>query len=500
MTKRLLTQTLSTILYSVLLSVSITFLITACGKKPEPAAPSPQSQSDANQTAGAQGEHISSDPQTHTHEYRLDNGLKLIIREDHRAPVVVSQVWYKAGSSYEQNGTTGVAHVLEHMMFKGTDKYGPNEFSKVIAANGGRENAFTGQDYTAYFQQLEKSRLHISFEMEADRMQNLNLSGEEFGKEIQVVMEERRMRTDDKPESLTYEQFLATAFVNSPYHHPIIGWMNDLQNMTVEDAQAWYSHYYAPNNATLVVVGDVDPEQVFQLAQKYYGKVPTRDIPPLKPQREIAQNGIKRITVKAPAQLPYMVMGYKVPVVKTGEVDWEPYALEMLAHVLDGGDSARFTKNLVRGQQVAQSIGTSYDLYARLDELFTVVGTPAQAKSVQDLESAIRAQIQQVKDELVTEEELQRIKAQVVASKVYEKDSVFYQAMQIGTLETVGLDWRLSDQYVDKIRAITPEQIQQVARKYLVDERLTVAVLDPQPLNNIAKNNMANAHGGNYAH
>jgi zinc protease len=503
MTKRLLTQTLSGILFSVF----IAGLITACGKKPEPVSQSQPPESSVSQPTADQesetkssGGLISSDPQTHTHEYGLANGLKIIIREDHRAPVVVSQVWYKAGSSYEKNGTTGVAHVLEHMMFKGTKKHGPNEFSKIISANGGRENAFTGQDYTAYFQQLEKSRLHISFEMEADRMHNLNMAAEEFAKEVQVVMEERRMRTEDKPESLTYEQFIATAFVNSPYHHPIIGWMNDLKNMTVHDAQDWYSHYYAPNNATLVVVGDVDPEQVFQLAQKYYGSVPTSDIPTLKPQREIEQVGIKRITVKAPAQLPYLVMGYKVPVVKTAQEEWEPYALEMVAHVLDGGDSARFTKNLIRGQQVAQSLGTSYDLYARLEDLFTFVGTPAQGVTAQQLETAIRGQIQQIKDELVSEEELDRIKAQVVASKVYEKDSVFYQAMQIGTLETVGLDWRLSDQYVDKIRAITPEQIQQAARRYLVDDRLTVAVLDPQPINSIAKNMATNAPGGNHAH
>jgi len=489
MIKRLVIQTLSVVL--------ITFLFSACGPKPEQTTqPPPTSEPAAEKAAATPSGHISSDPQTHTHEYMLDNGLKIIVREDHRAPVVVSQVWYKAGSSYERNGTTGVAHVLEHMMFKGTEKHGPNEFSKIISANGGRENAFTGQDYTAYFQQLEKSRLHISFEMEADRMQNLNLAAEEFGKEIKVVMEERRMRTDDKPESKTYERFIATAFVNSPYHHPIIGWMNDLQNMTVEDAQHWYNHYYAPNNATLVVVGDVDPNEVFQLAQKYYGPVPKRDIPVLKPQKEINQVGIKRITVKAPAQLPYMVMGYKVPVVKTAENDWESYALEMLAQVLDGGDSARFTKNLVRGQQVAQNIGTSYDLYARLEELFTIVGTPAQGNTTQQLEEAIRGQIQKVQNELVSEEELKRIKAQVVASKVYEKDSIFYQAMQIGTLETVGLDWRLSDQYVDKIRAVTPEQIQQVARKYLVDDRLTVAVLDPQPINNIA----AMEHGGSHAH
>jgi len=481
MTKRLFIQTLSVF--------AVAFLFTACDNK------ATQSATAVSATSG-QTQPISVDPKTKTSEYKLDNGLKIIVREDHRAPVVVSQVWYKAGSSYEHNGTTGVAHILEHMMFKGTQKHGPNEFSKIISANGGSENAFTGQDYTAYFQQLEKNRLHISFELEADRMQNLNLSADEYGKEIKVVMEERRMRTEDKPESMTYEQFLAAAFVNSPYHHPIIGWMNDLQNMTVHDAQNWYNHYYAPNNATLVVVGDVDPQAVYELAKQYYGPLKPRDIPGLKPQTEIPQAGIKRITVKAPARLPYLVMGYKVPVVKTADTDWEPYALEMLAQVLDGGDSARFTRNLIRGQQVAQSIGTSYDLYARLNELFTFSGTPVQAKTVQQLEAAIRDQIKQVQDELVSEDELKRIKAQLVAGKVYEKDSVFYQAMQIGTLETVGLDWRVAENYIDKVRAVTPEQIQQVARKYLVDDGLTVAVLDPQPINNVA----AFSHGGQHAH
>lgn len=415
-----------------------------------------------------------------THEYRLANGLKILVREDHRAPIVVSQIWYKTGSSYESNGTTGVAHVLEHMMFKGTDKLGPNEFSRIISANGGRENAFTGQDYTAYFQQLEKSRLPISFELEADRMANLNLRAEDFAKEVKVVMEERRMRTDDKPRSLTYEHFVATAFVNSPYHHPIIGWMDDLKNMNVDDMRNWYKDWYAPNNATLVVAGDVDAEAVFELAKKTYGKVKARPIPTVKPQKEFEQRGIRRISVKAPAQVPYFIMGYKVPVVMTAEAEWEPYALEMLASVLDAGNSSRFAKELVRGQQIATSVGAGYDLYSRLDDLFLFNGTPAKGKSVEDLEKAIRAQLDTLKTELVSQAELDRIKAQVVASKVYEKDSMFYQAMQIGTLATVGLDWQLSDKFVERLRAVTPEQVQAVAKKYLIDDHLTVAVLDPQ--------------------
>jgi zinc protease len=429
-------------------------------------------------------------------EFKLDNGLKILVKEDHRAPVVVSQIWYKVGSSYEHNGLTGSSHVLEHMMFKGTKSLGPNEFSRIIAANGGRENAFTGQDYTAYFQQLEKSRLPISFELEADRMANLAMKAEEFAKEVKVVMEERRMRTEDKPQSLTYEQFMATAFVNSPYHHPIIGWMTDLKSLKVEDLTKWYQHWYAPNNATLVVAGDVNPQEVYALAKKTYGKVKPRPVPEVKPQIEFPQIGERRITVEAPAQLPYLLMGYKVPVVKTAENDWEPYAIDMLANVLDGGASARFAKNLVRGEEVAASVGASYDLFARLEDLLIFSGTPANGHTIDELEAAINKQVERVKTELVDQAELDRIKAQVVAGKVYEKDSIFYQAMQMGTLETVGLDWQLMDQYVDKLRAVTPEQIREVANKYLVDEGLTVAELDPQPMNGQA----AMMNGGGHAH
>ena len=220
------------------------------------------------------------------HEYQLDNGLKLIVKEDHRAPVMVSQVWYKVGSSYEHDGITGVSHVLEHMMFKGTSAHPAGEFSRIIAENGGSENAFTSRDYTAYFQTMEKSRLPVSFELEADRMRNLVIPEQEFLKEVQVVMEERRMRTEDNPQSLTYEQFNATAYVNSPYRIPVIGWMDDLESMHVEDLKSWYRKWYAPNNATVVVVGDVDPDQVYALAKKYFGPLKPSEIEPAKPSRK----------------------------------------------------------------------------------------------------------------------------------------------------------------------------------------------------------------------
>jgi zinc protease len=416
------------------------------------------------------------------HEYHLDNGLKLIVKEDHRAPVMVSQVWYKVGSSYEHDGITGLSHVLEHMMFKGTAAHPAGEFSQIISENGGQENAFTSRDYTAYFQTMETGRLPVSFELESDRMRNLSLPGDEFKKEVQVVMEERRMRTDDNPQSLTYEQFNATAYASSPYRIPTIGWMGDLKTMAVEDLRNWYRKWYAPNNAVLVVVGDVDPNDVFRLAKKYFGPLKPSDIAPLKPRLEIAQHGPKHIVVERPAKLPYLIMGYKAPVVLTAEHDWEPYALEVLASILDGGDSARLASQLVRGSAVAASASASYDAFDRKETLFLFSGTPANGHSVADLQNALLAQIKELQATPVSTEELERVKAQMRADKVFEQDSIFYQAMQIGMLETVGLSWKDADQYLPRIEAVSAEQVQAVAKKYLVEDQLTVAELSPQPI------------------
>lgn len=430
-------------------------------------------------------------------EYQLENGLKLIVKPDHRAPVAVTQVWYKVGSSYEYNGITGISHQLEHMMFKGTENLGPNEFSRIIAANGGRENAFTGRDYTAYFQTMEADRVEVSFRLEAERMRKLVVDEAELLKEREVVAEERRMRTEDNPTALTREAFNATAFVNSPYHHPIVGWMSDINHYEADDLRAWYQKWYAPNNATIVVVGDVQPEAVYKLAQQYFGDLKPEVIAVVKPQVEVAQLGMRQIEVQAPAELPYLMMGWKVPVVKTAEVAWEPYALEMLAGILDGGASARFSRDLVRGQEIATNIGAGYGLFSRLDDLFLVAGTPTQAHTIAELQQAVMQQVEALQTEAVNAQELERIKTQVVASAVYERDSVFYQAMQIGMLETVGLDWRLSDDYVKNIQAVTAEQVQAVAKRYFINKTLTVAELLPQPLDGKRRQSTA---GGRHGH
>lgn len=425
---------------------------------------------------------ISTDAAAVVAEKTLANGLKVLVKEDHRSPVAVSQVWYKVGSSYEPGGITGISHMLEHMMFKGTDKHPPGEFSRIIAENGGDENAFTGQDYTAYFQTMEASRLAVSFELEADRMRHLRLLPDELKKELQVVTEERRMRTDDNPQAKMAEHFNAMAYSNSPYKQPVIGWPADIANYTVADLQAWYQRWYAPNNATLVVVGDVQPKAVFALAEQYFGALKPSDIKPLKPQTEIEQLGVRKMTVKVPAKLPSVVMGYKVPSLKTTGQEWEAYALEVLAGVLDGGSSARLSKELVRGKQIAVSAAAGYGLASRLAGLFELEATPAEGKTVFELESALKDEITKLQISLINDDELQRIKAQVLASAVYEKDSGFYQAMQLGMLETVGLGWQKADEYVNKVNQVTAAQVRDVARKYLIEDHLSVAYLDPQAI------------------
>lgn len=417
----------------------------------------------------------------------LKNGLKVIVQEDHRAPVVVSQVWYRAGSLDEVNGKTGVAHVLEHMMFKGTKKVPVGMFSRKIAAAGGKENAFTSKDYTCYFQQLEKSRLPLSFQLESDRMANLQITDAEFAKEIEVVKEERRWRTEDKPQSRVNEQFESSVYRAHPYGRPVVGFMNDLENMTADDAREWYRTWYAPNNATVVVVGDVKAQEVFALAEKTFGQLKAKPLPVRKPQVEPAQIGERRAIVKAPAKLPYFVMGFHTPALKNGvaysEQDWEPYALEVLSSILSGNDASRLNQRLVREQAIALEIDTGYDSTNRgQTSTFEVAASPSEGVSQEDLIKAIWAQIEEVKNHGVTAAELHRIKAAVIAADVYKRDSMFYQAMQIGQLETMHYPLSLLQNNAARVQAVTSEQVQAVAKKYLVPDQMTLVSLDPQPI------------------
>ena len=418
------------------------------------------------------------------HELVLENGLKVLVKKDSRAPVAVIQLWYRVGTSYEHEGITGLSHALEHMMFKGTKNRKSGEFEKILAVNGAQNNAFTSQDYTAYYEVLAADRLEVAMELEADRMRGLVLDEKEFAKEINVVKEERRWRVDDKPTSLMSEQFKSVAFLNSPYRAPVIGWMVDLDHMKLPDLRDWYEKWYAPNNATLVVVGDVEADVVFAMAKKYFARFKRVALPETKPRTEVEQLGLRSVVLKKPAKLPSLRMGYKTPSLLSSAKDkkWEPYALEVLANILDGGSSARFAKKLVRGQEIAAGVGAWYSGFGRYPDLFGLSGTPVKGSTVEELTKAILVEVELLKTEKVSIDELKRVKAQVLAEEIYERDSIEHIATIIGSLESTGVGYAVMDEYATEILKVTPEQIQQVAKKYLIEDHLTIARLEPQPL------------------
>lgn len=416
-------------------------------------------------------------------QYQLENGMQVVVKEDHRAPVVVHQVWYKIGSHFEFNGTTGISHMLEHMMFKGTKKHQPGEFSKIVARLGGKENAFTSTDYTAYYQVVGKQHLAKVMELEADRMRNVVLTDEEFLKERDVVTEERRWRVEDKPASKLYEQFKATAFMNSPAHHPIIGWMNDVENWTAEDARSWYQQWYAPNNAILVVVGDVKPDDVYALAKKYYEPNQPEKITPPKPQIELKQEGERRITLKAKTELTKVLMGFHAPTLvtaKTPEEKQEVYALTVLSAILDGDDSSRIAKNLVRKADTVVGAAVGYDGTDRLRTLFLFQATAADGKTPAEVEAAIWQEIEKLQKQPVSEDELNRVLAQSEAQYIYHQDSIQAQATVLGSLLSVGLPSETLENWVENLSKVTPQQLQAVANKYFSIDKQTVAVLLPK--------------------
>ncbi|MEM1243290.1 MAG: pitrilysin family protein [Pseudomonadota bacterium] len=417
--------------------------------------------------------------------YTLKNGLKIIVKPDNRAPIAIIEVWYKVGSSYEPNGITGISHVLEHLMFDGSKNYPENTYAKIIAQNGGVENAATSYDYTYYFTKIAADRLPIVFRLEADRMQNLTISEQGFAKEIKVVQEERRLRLVNNPQAQTYERFMAAAYLSVPYHHPVIGWESDLQHMTLNNVRRWYQTWYAPNNATLVVVGDVVPEQVYQLAEKTFGQIPTRKVPKLKPHPPQPPLGTRTIDIKLPAKLPWLLMGYQAPSLKTLPTNktWQAYALLVLDGILDGDDSARLSRDLVRGKEIASSIGSNYNPLQKYTSQYLFAGIPAKNHTIAQLKAALLAEIKKLQQKPISAQELKRIKTQVIASNIYARDSIYIQAMKLGQLASLDLPLSLADDLPNKIAKVTAAQVQAVAKKYLVAKRLTLAILQPLPLN-----------------
>lgn len=407
-------------------------------------------------------------------EHTLPNGLKVLVTEDHTSPLAVFQIWYRVGSMNEESGLTGMSHLLEHMMFKGTDKYGPSETSKTVMRFGGTDNAFTSKNYTAYFEILPSDRIDLSFDIESDRMRNLKLDPKETMSERDVVMEERRLRYEDDPQNSLYENVVASAFEVHPYRWPVIGWMSDLKNIRPEDLRKHYMEYYSPDNAFIVVAGDVNAEDIFKKADEYFGGIkPTSGRRILK-SVEPPQKGERTIYLEKEAELPYMIAAYHVPRFP----DKDSYALDVLAQILSG-KSGRLYRSLVYEDKLAidasaGNSGISVDPF-----LFLLDATAAPGEDIEDVEESLFAQIDTLKTEPPSAEELQGAKNKLEASFIMGQDSVFNQAMQLALYEIIG-DWNLHDKYVEEIRKVTAEDVSRVAAKYLNKDNRTVGILVPQ--------------------
>ncbi len=419
-------------------------------------------------------------------QFKLANGLTVVVKADRRAPTAVHMLWVRVGSMDEVDGSTGLAHMLEHMMFKGTAELKPGEFSRRVAALGGRENAFTMRDATGYYQQIPAGKLEDVMKLEADRFAHSQWPDNEFLPELEVVKEERRMRTEDQPHSLMWEAMNGVVYQASPYRRPIVGWMSDLDSMTAQDAREFYKRWYVPANAVLVVAGDVDVAQVRRFAEKYYGTVPSRAVPARKPRIEPEQAGVRRMEFKAPAEQSYVALAFKVPQLTSfepGPANDDALALTVLAAVLDGYSGARLDRALTQGNdRVADSAGASNGLWGRGPQLFTLDGVPAAGKTPEQVEASLRTEVAKVARDGVSEAELTRVKTRWIAGEVYKLDSVMNQARELGSYWVQGLPLDAGEQLIRRLRGVTAEQVKSVAARYFGDDQLTVGFLRPQPL------------------
>jgi zinc protease len=426
-------------------------------------------------------------------QWTLSNGMTVIVKPDHRAPTAVQMVWVRVGSMDEVDGASGVAHLLEHMLFKGTPSVKAGEFSRRVAALGGRDNAFTSKDYTAYFQQIPATKLQEVMQLESDRFANNQWSDEDFMKELEVVKEERRLRTEDNPHARLHEAMDAVTYLANPYRRPIIGWMSDLDAMAPDDARQFYQRWYSPSNAALIVAGDVDVQQVKIWAEQYYGNIPNRALPQRKPRTEPEQQGLRRLDFKAPAEQSYVALSFKVPRLTPHALDpatptlrpadEDALALAVLSAVLDGYDGARLQRALTLPKNpLAASAGSYYGLTGRGPQTFTLYGVPSTGKTAPQLEAALRSQISAIARDGITSSELERVKIQWVAGEIFKRDSLFNQARELGVSWINGFSIDSDAQLIARLRQVSAAQVQSVAARYFGDDALTVATLLPQPL------------------
>ncbi len=409
-------------------------------------------------------------------EATLDNGLKVLLLEDHRSPVVTCQVWYRVGSRNEHPGLSGLSHYLEHMMFKGTPRFGPRVYSRLLEEQGASENAFTAQDSTTYFVTIAAEKIDLVLELEADRMRNLLLDPREVDSERKVIMEERRTRSDDDPVGALAEELNAVAFKAHPYRIPTIGFVTDIPQLTAEDLRAWYDTYYRPNNAILVLVGDFTGAEILARVRARFGQIPRGPDPPPVRVVEPEQRGERRAWVKKEAQLPVIFIGYHAPNHRSPD----SYALDLLSTVLSGGRASRLYRRLVYEQRLALDAGGEYTRLSLDPDLFTFYATVLPDKRVEEIERALAGEVERLRTEPVGDEELQRAKNQIESAFVFGQDSTYSRASTLARYELIG-GWRLREDYLPKIRAVTAENLMSVARSYFVPDHQTTAILVPAP-------------------
>jgi zinc protease len=414
------------------------------------------------------------DPFSQVVEHKLANGLKVLLLQESRTPLISLQVWYRVGSRNENLGKTGISHLCEHMMFKGTARYGPKFFSREVQKVGGSDNAFTSRDYTAYFENGPKEQLPHWLEMEADRMRGINVDETNFALEKKVVLEERRMRTEDDPDSFTAERAMAATYEAHPYQWPVIGWQHDIESISLDNYRDYYHRYYLPNNCTLVVVGDFDPKEALAQIEETLGKLPPGPEPPKVTAQEPEHYGEARVLVHREAQFPGLLLNYHVP----NWQDPDAYPLELLSRILSQGRSSRLYRNLVYQQKLALEASADYSLDTTDPFLFMFSGQPMPGKTVEQLQAALEAEIKRLQTDLVGEQELQKAKNQVSASFYMALDSIFYRGMLLGKTESVGR-WTLLREFIPKIQAVTRDDLRRVATKYLVANNRTVGILVP---------------------
>jgi len=407
-------------------------------------------------------------------EVVLDNGLKVLLLENHKSPSVTFQVWYRVGSRNERDGKSGLSHFLEHMMFKGTPAVKPEEYSRIIAKNGGRSNAFTTSDVTVYFATMSREKIGVEIQMEADRMANALLGETYFEAEKKVIQEERRLRTDDNPTAALDEVTSAVAFTVHPYRRPVIGWMDDIQNLSRQDLVDHYKFYYAPNNAFIIVTGDFSTDEILPQIKAAFEKIPRQPEPPKVRAEEPPQKGERRIIFKKEAELPFVLMFYHAPNLKSSD----NFALDLLTVVLAGGRSSRLYRDLVYEKRLARNVDANYSSVSMDPSGFTVTAQVMPGKEPSEIEHEIDALLEKVKSDLITERELEKAKNQIESSFIFAQDSIFGQAMKIGYYEATG-GWRQMDKYLDGIRQVTREDIRRVAKQYLDRDARTVGVLIP---------------------